>query len=165
MTGNMFTKAARLARIVAIVESQPIGSQGELRQLLAKEGIEVTQATLSRDLDELQARKVPNAEGGRTYKIPTPGVESEADSPAMTHLERWAREVMVSAKSASNQIVLRTPPGAAQLLASALDRAVLPGVLGCIAGDDTVLVVTDSSQRAEELLQRLIGIAHSTSNN
>lgn len=160
----MFTKAARLARIIAIVESQPVGSQGELRELLAQEGIDVTQATLSRDLDELQARKVPNAEGGRSYKIPGPGVEGEADSPAIVHLERWAREVMVSAKSAGNQVVLRTPPGAAQLLASALDRAVLDGVLGCIAGDDTVLVITDSTERAGELIKRLIGIAHSTTN-
>lgn len=165
MTGTMVTKAARLARITAIVESQPIGSQAELRALLADEGIVVTQATLSRDLDELQARKVPDGMGGRYYKVPSPGVEGESDAPAGFHLERWAREVMVSAKSAGNQIVLRTPPGAAQLLASALDRAVLDGVLGCIAGDDTVLVITESTKRADELLSRLIDIAHSSSNN
>ncbi|MEW6885510.1 arginine repressor [Trueperella pyogenes] len=161
----MVTKAARLARIIAIVDTHPVGSQGELRQLLADEGIDVTQATLSRDLEELRARKVLDADGKRTYKIPSPGVIAEKESPAVLYLKRWAREVMVSAKSASNQIVLRTPPGAAQLLASALDRAVLDGVLGCIAGDDTVLVITESDERAGVLVQHLIDIAHSASSD
>mgnify|MGYP002737435292 FL=1 len=89
-------------------------------------------------------------------------MESAADG----NLQRWAREVMVSAQSAQNQLVLRTPPGAAQLLASALDRAVLEGVLGCIAGDDTVLVITQNQERAESLLKDLIDIAQAqTSNN
>ena len=160
------TRAARLARIIAIVESRPISSQGELRQLLADEGIDVTQATLSRDLDELQARKEPTPDGGRAYRIPSPGVAGEQESAAVGNLQRWAREVMVSAQSAQNQLVLRTPPGAAQLLASALDRAVLEGVLGCIAGDDTVLVITQNQERAERLLKDLIDIAQAqTSNN
>ncbi|VEI14141.1 arginine repressor [Trueperella bialowiezensis] len=160
------TRAARLARISAIVEAQPISSQGELRKLLALEGIEVTQATLSRDLDELQARKEPTPDGGKAYRIPSPGVMGEQESAALGTLKRWAREVMVSAKNTSNQVVLRTPPGAAQLLASSLDRAVLDGVLGCIAGDDTVLVITESPKRAEKLVTELIGFAQAqTSTN
>lgn len=162
----ILTRAARLARITTIVESSPISSQGELRQLLADVGIEVTQATLSRDLDELQARKEPTPDGGRAYRIPSPGVAGEQESAAVGNLQRWAREVMVSAQAAENQLVLRTPPGAAQLLASAFDRAVLDGVLGCIAGDDTVLVITENHERADNVLNYLIDIAQAqTSNN
>ncbi|MDP9805580.1 transcriptional regulator of arginine metabolism [Trueperella bonasi] len=159
------TRAARLSRIATIVESRVVTSQDELRQILADEGIAVTQATLSRDLDELQARKVPSADGKRAYWIPAPGIGGERETGADANLNRWAREVMVSAQAAQNQLVLRTPPGAAQLLASALDRALLRGVLGCIAGDDTVLVITENNERAKDLLNDLINIAQAQPSN
>lgn len=113
----MVTKAARLARIIAIVDTHPVGSQGELRQLLADEGIDVTQATLSRDLEELRARKVLDADGKRTYKIPSPGVIAEKESPAVLYLKRWAREVMVSKSTPTRSFAHRRAAAAACLCA------------------------------------------------
>ncbi|MFY9263689.1 MAG: arginine repressor [Actinomycetaceae bacterium] len=154
------TRAARQAKIIEVIDGANVTSQGELRKMLAKEGIKVTQATLSRDLEELRAFKEHNSAGQRVYRIPGVNELAESESGVHAQLKRWAREVLVSAQSAHNQIVLRTPPGAAQLLASAVDRAVLDGVLGCIAGDDTVLVIADSEQHAVELKNELLELAH-----
>ena len=153
------TRAARQARIQEIIENSPVASQAELRTLLADAGIAVTQATLSRDLDELRAYKDVNAEGLRVYRIPKVQ-ELTIDNAARAQIDRWAREVLLSAQYVGNQVVLRTPPGAAQLLASAIDRAVLDGVLGCIAGDDTVLAITDSEARAKRLVKELLALTH-----
>ncbi|WP_216395645.1 arginine repressor [Arcanobacterium phocae] len=155
------TRAARQAMIVAVVEHSAISSQGELQQILKDKGIAVTQATLSRDLEELRAFKEHNSAGQRVYRIPGVTDLAESDNGVRAQLKRWARELLVSAQEAENQIVLRTPPGAAQLLASSLDRAVIDGVLGCIAGDDTVLVITSSVDRAAILKNELLELAHS----
>lgn len=154
------TRAARHAKIVEVVDASPIASQGELRKLLEAEGINVTQATLSRDLEELRAYKEHTSAGVRVYRIPEVNDLAEAENGVMAQLKRWAREVLVSAQQAENQIVLRTPPGAAQLLASAVDRAVIDGVLGCIAGDDTVLVITQSKPAAKRIIDELLEMAH-----
>ncbi|KMY23164.1 transcriptional regulator of arginine metabolism [Actinobaculum suis] len=147
------TRAARQGLISDFLDSHQVRSQNDLRQLLAAEGVDVTQATLSRDLDELGAVKT-KVDGVSVYKIP-----DSPDSEARGQLARWAREIMTSARYSLNQIVLRTPPGAAQLLASGVDRAHFPGVLGCIAGDDTVLVVTESEERAQNLTEHLLNLA------
>ncbi|ADH92675.1 arginine repressor [Arcanobacterium haemolyticum] len=157
------TRAARQARIIAVVETTTVSSQGQLRRLLQEQGIAVTQATLSRDLEELRAYKEHNSAGQRVYRIPAVNDLAVADNGVRAQLNRWARELLVSAQHAENQIVLRTPPGAAQLLASSLDRAVIDGVLGCIAGDDTVLVITASAERAVELKGELLDTAHARS--
>ena len=154
------TRVARQAQIVSIIDAGNVTSQSELRELLSQEGIVVTQATLSRDLEELRAFKEHNASGQRVYRIPGVNDLSEADNGVRAQLRRWAREILVSAQAANNQIVLRTPPGAAQLLASSIDRAVLDGVLGCIAGDDTVLVITQSDEYAQGLKDELMKLAH-----
>ncbi|KGF06524.1 arginine repressor [Arcanobacterium sp. S3PF19] len=154
------TRSARHARILELIEQKQIASQGELRELLAGNGIEVTQATLSRDLEELHAFKEYAANGKRIYRIPDVAELSESAFGARAHLERWAKEVVTSVKCVLNQVIIRTPPGAAQLLASAIDRAVLDDVLGCIAGDDTVLAVTGSEKRAKTLAKELIEISH-----
>jgi transcriptional regulator of arginine metabolism len=140
------TRAARLARIVELVGRHTIRSQSELGTLLAESGIAVTQATLSRDLDELGAVKVRAPDGGPpAYVVPEDGgpyqvwVTRETAPP---RLSRLLAELMVSAEPSGNLVVLRTPPGAAHFLASALDRAGLPEVIGTIAGDDTLLVVS-----------------------
>lgn len=158
------TRAARQAKIIDVVDGAAVTSQGALRKLLAAEGIDVTQATLSRDLEELRAFKEHNAEGQRVYRIPDVNELADAENGVRAQLKRWAREILVGAKSAQNQIVLRTPPGAAQLLASAIDRAVLEDVLGCIAGDDTVLVITQSEKAATKLKKELLGLAHGDKN-
>jgi transcriptional regulator of arginine metabolism len=131
------TKAARHERISFLIQGFEIKSQTELADLLAQEGIQVTQATLSRDLEELRAIKVRGA-----YLIPEDGNRALRPAEhASTRLIRLLRELLVSADHSANLVVLRTPPGAAQFLASAIDRTGLPDVVGTIAGDDTILVI------------------------
>jgi transcriptional regulator of arginine metabolism len=138
------TKAARLARETEILRRQPVRSQAELAALLVVEGMPVTQATLSRDLEELGAVKIRMPDGGGAYVLPEeteglPQAPSAATAPA--RLVRILEDLLVSVDSSGPLAVVRTPPGAAQYLASALDRAGLPDVVGSVAGDDTVLVV------------------------
>src|SRR5215510_12385568 len=141
--GSPLTKAARHARIVETIRGQSVRSQTELADLLAAEGIQVTQATLSRDLEELGAVKVRGTDGvPAVYYIPEDGnpVLRQAEQ-APARLIRLLRELLTGADHSGNLVVLRTPPGAAQFLASAFDRTGLPEVVGTIAGDDTILVV------------------------
>jgi transcriptional regulator of arginine metabolism len=144
------TKAARHARIVALIRERAIRAQTELADLLAEGGIQVTQATLSRDLEELGAVKMRGADGASAYLIREDGTAALKPSEAApSRLQRLLRELLTGADASGNLVVLRTPPGAAQFLASALDRAGLPDVVGTIAGDDTIMVVArDSSPSA-----------------
>ncbi|GAA3902239.1 arginine repressor [Actinoplanes auranticolor] len=131
------TRAARHARIVELVRDKAVRSQTELADLLAVDGVQVTQATLSRDLEELRAVKV-----GGVYVIPEDGLPAlRPVEQAPARLIRLLRELLNSVDVSGNLVVLRVPPGAAQFLASALDRSGLPDVVGTIAGDDTILVV------------------------
>ncbi|ASO21435.1 transcriptional regulator of arginine metabolism [Actinoalloteichus hoggarensis] len=154
------TRVARQARIVALVTQRAVRSQAELARLLATEGIEVTQATLSRDLDELGAVKLRGADGGAAvYLIPEDGSPVRGLEGGTSRLGRLLNELLVSVDSSQNLAVLRTPPGAAQFLASALDRAALHDVVGTIAGDDTLLVVAREPLRGAELAERLAELA------
>lgn len=135
-------RAGRQARIVAILSSAQVRSQNELAALLAAEGIEVTQATLSRDLEELGAVKLRGADGGTgIYVVPEDGSPVRGVSGGTDRMARLLGELLVSTDDSGNLAVLRTPPGAAHYLASAIDRAALPQVVGTIDGDDTILVV------------------------
>lgn len=156
------TKTARHARIVAIVRSQPIHSQTELARLLADEGLGVTQATLSRDLEELGAAKVRGTDGSpAAYMIPADGEGPlrPAEAPP-ARLIRLLEELLTSAESSGNLVVLRTPPGAAQFLASALDRSGLPQLIGTIAGDDTILCVTKAENGGGDFARQVLRWAH-----
>jgi transcriptional regulator of arginine metabolism len=137
------SKTARHARITALIRDRAIRSQGELGDLLAAEGLATTQATLSRDLEELGAVKVRGTDGSAAaYVIPEEGqAPLRSAEQAPERLRRLLRELLTGADFSGNLVVLRTPPGAAQFLASALDRSGLPEVVGTIAGDDTILVV------------------------
>jgi transcriptional regulator of arginine metabolism len=136
------TRAGRQARIVEILSTNAVRSQTELARLLSEHGIETTQATLSRDLDELGAVKLRAPDGGMgVYVVPEDGSPVRGVSGGTDRLSRLLGELLVSADSSGNLAVLRTPPGAAHYLASALDRASLPDVVGTIAGDDTILVI------------------------
>ncbi|MFZ2502167.1 MAG: arginine repressor [Nocardioides sp.] len=139
------TKAARHQLIVSLITHHEVRSQGDLADLLSDRGVHVTQATLSRDLLELDAVKVRSKVGGLVYAVPSEGGDrspTSGETNASVHrLARICAELLVSAESSGNIVILRTPPGAAQFLASALDRAELDDVLGTIAGDDTVMVV------------------------
>jgi transcriptional regulator of arginine metabolism len=156
---EIHSKAARHARIVELLEARAVRSQADLVRLLADAGMHVTQTTLSRDLEELGAVKLRSADGGQpAYAVPdegTPRLRSAHDGPPQ-RLARLLSELLVSADGSANLAVLRTPPGAAQFLASALDRAGLPDVLGTIAGDDTVMVVSRDADGGYELARRFL---------
>ncbi len=127
-------------------------SQGQLVDLLTAEGVAATQATVSRDLEDLGAIKVRVGGGETVYAIPE--LPSEQRLP-VDHLHRVVGDWVVEVARAANLIVLRTPPGTAHVVASALDRSGLPGVVGTVAGDDTILVVvadgTDAAGVAADL--------------
>lgn len=157
------TKTARHQLIVDLITHVGVRSQGELAELLGERGVQVTQATLSRDLVELDALKVRSRHGGMVYAVPSEGGDrvptSGETAGATVRLTRLAAELLVSAESSANIVVLRTPPGAAQFLASALDKADLDIVLGTIAGDDTVLVVSADPEGGPALAERLLSMA------
>ncbi|MFT4289047.1 arginine repressor [Nocardioides sp.] len=158
------TKQARHQLIVELVAGHQVRSQSELADLLAAHGVQVTQATLSRDLVELDAVKVRAASGALVYAVPAEGGDRRPTTPdttaaALHRLGQRAAELLVSAEASANLVVLRTPPGAAQFLASAVDKAELPEILGTIAGDDTVLVIARDPLGGDSLAQRLLTLA------
>lgn len=162
------TRAARHQRIVEVLERHGVRSQSELARLLADDGLAVTQGTLSRDLEDLGAVKLRDASGALVYAVPAEGGDrtprAAVDGAVVdARLARLAGEVLVSAESAGNLVVLRTPPGAAHFLASAIDRATptgpLRGVLGTIAGDDTVLLVVRDAGGAPAVAAALLSLA------
>ncbi len=149
------TKAARHGRITGLIRDGAIRSQTELAALLQAEGVHTTQATLSRDLEELGALKLRGVDGGApVYVIPEDG-SPRPMAGGTSRLARLFGELLLSAQASGNLVVLRTPPGAAQFLASAIDRAGLVDVIGTIAGDDTILVVAAAGLSGEELGRRL----------
>jgi transcriptional regulator of arginine metabolism len=150
------TRAARQARIVELVSREQVRNQSELLGLLEAEGIETTQATLSRDLDELGAVKLRGADGGiPVYVIPDDGSPVRGVEGGTGRLSKLLGELLVSSDASGNLAVLRTPPGGAHYLASALDRAALNDVVGTIAGDDTVIVVAREPLTGAQLVARL----------
>lgn len=158
------TKAARLALVTALLGRQQVRSQTELAELLAAEGVTVTQATLSRDLVEIQAVKVRAPSGALVYAVPAEGgaraaLSGETEEMLAARLARLCEELLVTAEASGPIVVLRTPPGAAQFLASAIDHSVLPGVLGTIAGDDTVLVIAAEPDCGSTVAQRFLDLA------
>ena len=158
------SKAARHARIVDVLAQRPVRSQAELAAMLQDAGVHVTQATLSRDLDELGAVKLRTPDGGLpVYVVPEDGsplTARSADDAPPQRLARLVGELLTAADVSANLVVLRTPPGAAQFLASALDRAALPDVLGTIAGDDTILVVARDPAGGQALADHLLTLPH-----
>ena len=150
------SRATRQARIVELVSGQQVHSQSELLALLEAEGIETTQATLSRDLDELGAVKLRGADRGiPVYVIPDDGSPVRGIEGGTGRLSRLLAELLVSSDASGNLAVLRTPPGAAHYLASALDRAAPHDVVGTVAGDDTLLVVAREPLTGAQLVARL----------
>ncbi len=164
------TKAARQAKIVDLLGRYAVRSQTELAELLAGSGVVVTQATLSRDLVELDAVRVRHPGGSLIYAVPGEGgdrtpraaVETAA---AEARLARLCQELLVSAEASANLVVLRTPPGAAQFLASALDHTELTEVLGTIAGDDTVVLISREPRGGGSLARRLLALARPSDEN
>jgi transcriptional regulator of arginine metabolism len=164
MTTMPATKTARQARITALLTGQAVRSQAELAALLAADGVQVTQATLSRDLVELGAVRVRGSSGALVYAVPSAGADrtpqAEVDQEVLdARLARLCAELLVTAEASANLVVLRTPPGAAQFLASAIDHSIIPAVLGTIAGDDTVLLVCREPAGGADVAAKFLQLA------
>jgi transcriptional regulator of arginine metabolism len=181
------TKTARQARIAAILAREQVRSQEELADLLERyASVHVTQATLSRDLDELGVVRLRAAGGALIYALPEepggpgsrPGVAlfpphanadltepgaaqgEQRDEPAPpTRLARYLGELLTSAEASANLVVLRTPAGAAQFLASVIDHAALPSIIGTVAGDDTVLIIARDPAGGDALAAEFLQLA------
>ncbi|MFC5909943.1 arginine repressor [Streptacidiphilus monticola] len=158
------TRTARHRRIVDLLTRQPVRSQSQLAKLLADDGLLVTQATLSRDLDELGAVKIRNSDGALIYAVPAEGGDRTPQAPMGEsanegRLARLAAELLVSATASGNLVVLRTPPGAAQFLASAIDQSGVEEIIGSIAGDDTILVVSRDPMGGQAVADHLLQLA------
>lgn len=163
MSVPITTKAARQSLIVTLVGSRLIRSQAELAELLGQHGIEVSQGTLSKDLLEVGATRIRAAEGQLIYAVPGEGgdrsvVAGESDA-FDKKLARVCEEVLVSADASANLAVLRTPPGAAQYFASIIDQAAVQLVLGTIAGDDSIMVVSRDPSGGAELAEFFLRLA------
>ena len=161
---QLATKTARQSRIIEILGRHLVRSQNDLARLLASDGLAVTQTTLSRDLEELGAVKIRDVDGDLVYAVPAEGGDTTPRLAPPTgengaRLGRLAAELLVSADSSANLAVLRTPPGAAQFLASAIDRSGSADVLGTIAGDDTVLLISRDPAGGAALAARLLHLA------
>lgn len=143
----MVTKALRHERIAGLVKDRPVKSQQELARLLGKAGVRVTQATLSRDLQELGVLKGPDG------YILSDSIQINGSSEGV--IEQTLRRELRAVDYSGNLVVLRTDAGHANALAVAIDRARLPEVLGTIAGDDTILVVVSRSHSASSFVKRL----------
>lgn len=160
---TVMTKAARQAAIGDLIAKGSVRSQTELAGLLVDQGIAVSQGTLSKDLLELGAVRVRSAEGHLVYAVPGEGGDRShrsGEAPAFeARLARLCTEVLVSAEASANLAVLRTPPGAAQYFASAIDKVAWPEVLGTIAGDDTIMIITRDPQGGGAVATRMLGLA------
>ncbi|MCW2748628.1 MAG: arginine repressor [Nocardioidaceae bacterium] len=158
------TKAARQQLMIELLGRGPVRSQGELVRLLDQQGVVATPSTVSRDLVELDAVRVRHPDGSLVYAGPAEGGDrtprAVGDShAAQARLQRLARELLVSAEASANMVVLRTPPGAAQFFASAIDHVAQSDVLGTIAGDDTVLLICRDPQGGADIAQRFTKLA------
>jgi transcriptional regulator of arginine metabolism len=185
------TKTARHAQIAAILAhgGPPVRSQEELAERLTQRGVRVTQATLSRDLEELGAVRLRGADGALVYALPGEaggpgsrpgglagggggggggGVPGHARTTSRAgdlgqepsaRLARVCAELLVAAEASANLVVLRTPAGAAQFLASVIDHSAWPSILGTVAGDDTVLVIARDPAGGADLARALLRLA------
>jgi len=152
------TKAARQALIRRVLDATPVRSQGQLAIELEARGLAVTQATLSRDLVDVGAVKVRGADGNLVYAA---GDSIAATEDTDNRLNRLVAELLFSADGSANLAVLRTPSGAAQFLASAIDSHGDPDIVGTVAGDDTVLVVAREADGGLRLAQKFLDSVHS----
>ncbi|MGA8850940.1 MAG: arginine repressor [Aeromicrobium sp.] len=158
------TKAARQQLIIDLLGRHTVRSQGDLTVLLDQHGVTATASTVSRDLVELDAVRVRHSDGSLVYAVPAEGGDrtprsAESTEAAQHRLQRIARDVLVSAEASANLVILRTPPGAAQFLASTIDHTAQPDLLGTIAGDDTVMLIARDPAGGEAMARRFLALA------
>ncbi len=152
----MASKVQRQQTIAKLIGNHTVTNQPQLVDLLADEGIAATQATVSRDLEDLGAVKVRVPGGETVYAIPE--YEPARLAPE-DQLRRVMGEWVAEVKRSGDLVVLRTPPGCAHVVASALDRSGMPGLLGTVAGDDTLLCVAEESVGGSALADTLRDLA------
>lgn len=138
------SRASRQAKIQELISSNEISSQSELADLLAMQGYQVSQTTLSRDLLEMGAVRVRGPKQNLIY-APAGQADGSINPARWSQLAKLCQDVLLSAEYSANLVVLKTPPGAAQYFASAVDKAGWSEVLGTIAGDDTIMLITRSA--------------------
>lgn len=143
----------RRRQVRSLLATVHISSQNQLQSLLAERGFEVTQATISRDLDAVGAVRLTGNGVARYRVVRDPG----AGGAAMAALHGAVDEFVESLVASGNLILIKVPPGAAQFVASRIDAAPVDGVLGTIAGDDTILVISEVDAHTEEVARRLTG--------
>ena len=148
MTAGNVGKRQRQHIIERLLGDEAVSSQEQLVDLLAARGVSATQATVSRDLDDLGAVKVRVGGGAGVYAVPVPAEERAMGDD---HLRRVLSDWVIEVGRSANLVCLRTPPGSAHVVGSALDRAGLDGVLATVAGDDTLLVVASEGADAGAL--------------
>jgi transcriptional regulator of arginine metabolism len=153
---NSLGKTQRQHRIARLLEAHAVTSQGQLVELLEADEVRATQATVSRDLDELGAVKVRVPGGELVYAIPELAHERVAPED---HLRRMLSDWVADVGSSGNLVVIRTPPGSAHVVGSALDRSGLPEILGTVAGDDTVLVIVSEGATGADVATMLGNLA------
>ena len=153
---SRLTKPQRQHRIQRLLEDNVVPTQERLVELLSADGVVATQATVSRDLEDLGAIKVRVPGGETVYAVPA--MPKDAVAPD-EHLRRVCSEWVVEVSHSHNLVVLRTPPGSAHVVGSALDRAGLPDLLGTVAGDDTLLLVAAESTTGADLARRMSTLA------
>jgi transcriptional regulator of arginine metabolism len=153
---NRLGKPQRQHLVAKLIEQGTIENQAQLVELLAQQGCEATQATVSRDLDDLGAIKVRIPGGESAYAIPALPAQQLAPED---HLRRVCGDWVVEVAHSANLVVLRTPPGSAHVVASALDRAGLPDLLGTVAGDDTLLIVVAEGAIGADVAEKLTDLA------
>ena len=152
------TRTARQGKILEILGKTRVSSQVQLSELLLDEGVDITQATLSRDLDELGAKKIRPDQGRAFYVVGHVEKQLAAQlTGPKEKLRRMLDELVVAVDHSGNIAVLRTPPGAAQYLASFIDRVGLDETVGTIAGDDTIFVLAREPLTGRELGDLLTG--------
>ena len=153
MPSNAQSISARRAYAIALIQSGQVHSQTDLVDLLKKAGYIVTQATASRDLEEIGAVRARNKNGEAFYRI------NESTEDAIARSTPLPSKLILSVDHSANLAVIHTPPGAAQFLASALDHAGLTGVIGTIAGDDTIILVSKKATGGAHLAKELLAYA------
>lgn len=146
----MSNAVARRSKAISLIKAGKISSQGDLVRELKKAGYSVTQTTASRDLEEIGAVRSRGADGEALYSI------SESDDGSLARSMPLPADLILSVEASGNLAVVRTPPGGAQLLASSLDHSGIKSIIGTIAGDDTVLVVSRKASGGAELAKELL---------
>ena len=144
------TKASRQKAILELLHRGPVESQEELQRVLARRGFDAGQATLSRDIRELGVVKTPEG-----YQV---AAASFASEPVLPSVSRLVREFVVDVRLAQNMLVLKTSVGSAQPVAAAVDAEDWPEVVGTLAGDDTILVISPDNRTAQQLARRIHGM-------